>query len=171
MKISALPAIASVVLLAFPPVALAKGQIAKIIVHGEDLPALEITDPTILDSFDIWQGPGVRVNGKPVHLNPDEPGPAFIDWINGEVVERPSGLRRYKITFAIDGRVRGAYVVHYEFNPVVVGGYIHLPGKGDPHFPENVALIAHGVEGRWFHSSASWERLVRPLIVTARDLH
>jgi hypothetical protein len=168
MKTFVVSTLASVVLLALPLVASAKGQIVRLIVHGADLSAaLEIIDSEVVGSFDIWQGPGVQVNGKSVHLNRDDPGPAFIDWFNGASTERPTGLLRYEVTFVIDGRARGEYVILYEFDPSVAGGYVYLPGRGDAHASENVGLIYHGVEGNWFHSSARWERLVRPLVEQA----
>jgi hypothetical protein len=170
MKTNVLSAIASVAVLAFPLAAFSKGQIAKIVVASKDSPtALEVTDAAILGSFDIWHGPGVRVNGQPVHLNAEDPGPAFINWLTDEKVERSSSLLRYQVTFVIEGRARGAYVVLYEFDPEVAGGYIYLPGTGDAHGSENVRLIYHGVEGRWFHSSAAWEWLVRPLVMDAQS--
>jgi hypothetical protein len=170
VKTNVLSAIASVALLVFPLAAFSKGQIAKLVVEGKDLPmALEVTDSAILGSFDIWHGPGVRVNGQAVHLNAEDPGPAFIDWLSDERVERSSSLLRYEVTFEIEGRARGAYVVLYEFDPAVTGGYIYLPSTGDAHGAENVRLIYHGVEGSWFHTSAAWERLVRPLVMAARN--
>ena len=160
-----IPVIASIALLGIPLVASAKGEIVKLVVADGDLPAaLEITDSAVVDKFDIWWGPGVRVNGEPVHLNRADPGPAFIDWFDGAIAERPPGLAQYEVTFVIGGRVTGEYVVLYEFDPSVSGGYIYLPGAGDPHARGNGTLIYHGVEGNWFHSSPLWERLVRPLI-------
>jgi hypothetical protein len=57
------------------------------------------------------------------------------------------------------------YVVTYEYDPSTEGGYIYLPGRLDgDDYKRNVFSISHGLEGKWFHSSAAWERLVRPLI-------
>lgn len=73
--------LATLVLASAP--ASSKGQTERIEISGASLATLlEITDAAILDSFNIWNGPGVRVNGQPVHLDPSnlERIGAFIDW-------------------------------------------------------------------------------------------
>ena len=133
---------------------------------------LEITDPAIVDHFNIWNGPGVGVNGQPVHMNPHtlERIGAFIDWPRGKVSARPTGTKLFDVVFHQGGRERmqewhRRYVIRYAYDPATDGGYIYLPGRndGDDHI-RNVFSIVHGIEGNWFHSSTAWERLVRPLI-------
>jgi hypothetical protein len=169
MNTKILSALAASVLAGFPVVVAAKANLSKIVVRSEGLSTpLEITDPSVLRSFTIWYGPGVRMNSEPNYLDPEKPGPTFIDWIRKGSTERPGGLVRHEVVFVMERPgVRAEYVVQYEFKPGAEGGYIYLPGRGDPHGPENVRLIFHGVEGQWFHSSALWEKLVRPRVVAS----
>jgi hypothetical protein len=44
-----------------------------------------------------------------------------------------------------------------------------MPGHVRPEQPVNFSGIRNGVEGNWFHSWATWEELVRPLIEKASD--
>jgi hypothetical protein len=146
--------------------ALAKGEITRIEIRNDlFVSPLKITDPIIVKSFNIWNGPGVRINGEPVHMNPKQEPGAFIDWPRGEVLARPKALQRYEVEFQVEGRL---YIVMYEFDPKAEDGYFYLPSSGDERGKSNGSLIYHGVEGKWFHSSAEWERLLRPLIVNWR---
>ncbi len=165
-----------VALLATSTPAAAKGVLARIEVRGDTLPSpLEITDPAILARFSIWNGPGVSVNGQPVHLDPNRQEGMFIDWPKGQVTTRPPGLDSYEVTFHIyfAGVIRNSelpraehrsYVVRYEIDPGSVG-YIYLPDHDDGFGGMNTSLIVHDVEGNWFHASEAWEELVRPLIL------
>lgn len=153
-----------------------KSQTIRIEIDSSTLAAaLEISDPAVLNRFSIWNGPGVRVNDQPVHIEPDnqERIGSFIDWPRGMVSMRSSGLQQYDVTFHQGGRERmhewhRRYVVRYAYNPSTEGGYIYLPGPTDgDDYKRNVFSIVHGVEGNWFHSSATWEQLVRPLIEKA----
>jgi hypothetical protein len=149
----------------------AKGQTTRIEIRRDlFVSPIVITDPSVVKSFNIWNGPGVRVNGEPVHMNPNQQSGAFIDWPRGEVLERPQALQRYEVAFHVECRSapNDRYIVIYEFDPKAKDGYIYLPGKGDKQFNSNRFLIYHGVEGRWFHSSAEWEKRIRPLIMSAR---
>lgn len=48
-----------------------KSQTIKLEIVGPGLiEPLEITDRALLDRFNIWNGPGVRVNDRPIHLEP-----------------------------------------------------------------------------------------------------
>jgi len=150
-----------------------KSQTIRLEISGASLAKpLEVTDAAILDRFSIWNGPGVRVNDQAIHMEPadQERIGAFIDWPRGMVSILPSGLQRYDVTFHQGGRERmhewhRRYVIRYEYDPSTEGGYIYLPGPTDgDDYKRNVFSIVHGIEGNWFHSSAAWERLVRPLI-------
>ena len=150
---------------------LAKGQTARIEIRSDlFVSPLKITDPTIVKSFNIWNGPGVRINGEPVHMNPKQQSGAFIDWRRGEVLTRPQALQRYEVEFQVESRLppNDCYIVMYEFDPKAEDGYIYLPSRNDERGKSNTFLIYHGVEGKWFHSSAEWERRIRPLIVNWR---
>lgn len=167
-------ALATLVLASAP--ASPKTQTVSIEISGASLATpLEITDAAILARFNIWNGPGVAVNGRPIHLDPDnqERIGAFIDWPRGVVSILPSALQRYDVVFHQGGREpmhewHRRYVVRYAYDPATEGGYIYLPGRNDgDDYKRNTFSISHGVEGNWFHSSAAWERLVRPLIEKA----
>lgn len=152
----------------------AKSEIIKIAIVGPGLAApLEITDPSVLERFNIWNGPGVRINDQPVHLqNSLERLGAFIDWSQGPLATPPGGLGLYGVTFHLGGREpmrewHRRYFVKYSFDPAA-GGYIYLPGRGDGEMYErNVFSIAHGAEGNWFHSAPAWEKYVRPQLTKA----
>jgi hypothetical protein len=152
--------------------ALAKAEIARIEVRGTHLETpLEIADPEIVREFSIWIGPGVRINGQPAHLDPRDTRGMFIDWPKGMAKKHPIGLKRYHVTFHLgveSGRRVPSerwtrYHVVYEFDPSTGGGFFYLPAAGDGEDALNPAIY-HGVEGNWFHSTRTWESLVRPLI-------
>jgi hypothetical protein len=154
----------------------AKGKTVRIEITGESLPAaLEITDPDIVGKFLVWTGPGVQINGRSAHTDPQHQEGAFIDWPAGKIEERPGGLQHFVVSFYVQNnpepdRGKLAYVVAYEFDPATPGGYVYLPTSDDMSYPTarvNVASIYHGVEGNWFRSSARWEELVRPVIEKA----
>lgn len=148
-----------------------KSQITRIAIVGPSLTApLEITDPGILARFNIWNGPGVRLNGEQIHLNSPERIGAFIDWARGPLPDQPPSSGIYTVTFHLGGREpmrewHRRYVVKYAYDPAAPGGYIYLPGRNDGEvYERNVFSIGHGVEGSWFHSAPAWEQFVRPAI-------
>jgi hypothetical protein len=152
--------------------ALAKSEIARIEIRGAHLESpLEIADPQIVRNFSIWIGPGARVNGEPVHLDPQTARGMFIDWPKGMAKVHPKGLKRYDVTFHLGvepGRIVPSerwtrYNVVYEFDPATGTGFFYLPAAADGRDALNPA-IGHGVEGNWFYSTRTWESLVRPLI-------
>jgi hypothetical protein len=167
-------AFALITLALWPAFGVAKSQTIRIEVSGPTLAQpLEITDRSILSRFNFWNGPGVAVNGRPIHLRARdlERIGAFIDWPRGQLKEVPSGVQPFEVTFhqrATGNHAR--YVIRYAFDPPKAGGYIHLPGESDGDvYRANVFSIVHGVEGHWFHASPAWERVVRPLIERAMD--
>ncbi len=151
-----------------------KGETAKIEIKGDDLNSpIEITDPNIVGSFNIWNGPGVSTSGPdgvpypPAYMNPHKTAGRFIDWPKGTAEQLPDGLKSYEVKFHIAGRdsesgVLGTYHVVYSFNPSVPRGYMYLPTQQERG--ANTQFIVHGVEGTWFYASAAWEELVRPII-------
>lgn len=169
---TALRALAVTSLALWSTSASAKSETIRLEIAGPGLAQpLEITDRTILHSFSFWNGPGVSVNGEPVHLTPEslESQGAFIEWPRGQLEEAPAGLPTYEVTFHQRASGKHArYVIRYAFDPAKEGGYVYLPGPRDGAvYRDNVFSIYHGVEGNWFHSSRAWERLVRPLITSA----
>ena len=154
-----------------PDVARAKGELVRIEVNGETLTApLAIADPEVVRKFFIWYGPGA---GQPIGSQASlQPG-SFIDWHEGIVREPPEGMTSYEISFycvfnrSTEPGDRLTYVVRYEYDASAQRGYIYLPGPSEKYYGLNVSAVIHDVEGNWFHSSSSWESLVRPLIAEA----
>ena len=157
MKIAFAAAFAIVLL--FAPSLTAKGPTLKITIEGSDLARpIEITDPTILQQFNIWSGPGTSSN---------ESKSFIVNWSNGVVPERPKGLRRYQVSFYADhgfGLKKPAYVVLYEYDDSSGHGYVYLPGKGEQWYAQNVTSISRGVEGNWFHAWDQWDAVVKRLL-------
>ncbi len=157
-------------MLIIPPPLSAKGDTAKITIKGAGLTTpIEITDAKIRD-FRVWAGPGVRVNGI------EQTEGFVIDWSQGPVAERPSGLQHYEVSFYTKFPKEGlVYVVSYEYDPSSERGYVYLPGKGDEWYGLNTGRMfhGHGLEGNWFRATSAWENFVRPLIarVKAADAH
>jgi hypothetical protein len=161
-------ALLALLLAALP--AAAKSKTVKIRITGGDIVVpLEITDRGIVDSFFVYTGPGVAINGKPANLDPDAQWGAFIDWPRGRVQRKPAGPLRFQVGFYCGGRSEWlCYQATYEYDPTCPDGFIYLPGRDDKRYTRNVSTIVHGVEGSWFRSSSTWESLVRPQIDRAR---
>ncbi|MET0988923.1 MAG: hypothetical protein ABW034_26345 [Steroidobacteraceae bacterium] len=103
-----------------------KTQTIKLEIVGPGLSKpLEITDREIVDRFNIWNGPGVRVDGKPLRIEPqdlEEMG-AFADWSRKPAPQPPAGMPRYTVTFHQAGREpmhdwHRSYVIMYAFDPI-----------------------------------------------------
>jgi len=174
MKRSMAAALTLCTALAASDKASAKADIVKIEINGATLESpLEITDPAIVREFSIWIGPGVRINDQPAHLDQNNTRGMFIDWPKGIAARHPKALQRYNVKFHLQYRLASneirqkTYAVKYEFDPETEGGYIYLPGPTEEAFGMNVSSIIHDVEGNWFYSTPSWEKLVRPLVEDA----
>ena len=90
------PALA-LLLCAIPAELFAKGETTKITIQSLYLKApIEIVDPVILSTFDVWTGPG-RWSSDPA-FNENAPG-FIIDWSSGAVPEVPDRLTCYKVSF------------------------------------------------------------------------
>lgn len=145
-----------------------KAPTAQIDIASDALDApIKVTDPDVVGKFHIWNGPGVRDNGKPTHLDPANQKGYFINWPNG-ATQPPDQALMFDVTFRLenrdaDPRVGSEYRVTYAFRPGDAGGYVYLP-----YTRKNVRLIVHGVEGNWFRSSDAWEALIRPIIERER---
>jgi len=163
-----------VLVLSAPGIASAKAKTLRIEISGPGLArSLQITSPELVQAFHIWNGPGVTVNGEPVHLDPAHQRGHFIDWPRGVANVRGAGLQRYTITFHLDAaraptESASRYVVFYEFDSSRTDGYIYLPLWKDtqPHFN---SAISHGVEGHWFYSTAAWEQHIRGAILAQQQ--
>jgi hypothetical protein len=163
-------------LLSAPGIASAKANTLRIEITGPSLSRpLQITSPEIVQSFHIWNGPGVTVNGEPVHLDRAHQHGHFIDWPRGIANDRAAGMQRFTVTFHLDAKRAPSesslrYVVFYEFEPSKTGGYIYLPLPKDTSPHSNTAIIVHGVEGNWFFSTTAWEQHIRAAITTQQRL-
>jgi hypothetical protein len=129
----------------------AKPKLAKIEISGGGLTRpVQITDAAIVRRFSIWTGPGTSEGWRA------QPG-AIIDWPRRQAAEPPAGLPRYEVRFYWEASGEPIYRVVYAFDRREEGGFMYLPAS-------HTSTIVHGVEGRWFHSSSEWERLVRPYL-------
>ena len=146
----------SLLILSVPTPLLAKGKTVKITIKGTHLKtAIEISDPRILQNFQVWTGPGTSGADRQSLI---------IDWSQGPVRKAPESLRRYQVSFHTDPNEQIVYVVYYAFSPGAVQGYVYLPSDSDEWAGLNVRSIWRGVEGKWFPAWSAWERVARPLI-------
>jgi len=149
----------SLVILSVPTPLVAKGKTVKIIIKGTDLKTpIEISDPKILENFQVWTGPGAGTAERPSLI---------IDWPQGPVRKPPESLRRYQVSFHTGPNEQIVYVVYYAFSPGAEQGYVYLPGDSDEWAGRNVRSVWRGVEGKWFRAWSAWERVARPLIEKA----
>lgn len=119
-----------------------------------------VTDPAVVGEFSIWSGPNSRWRTQGGSWNTDY-SRGFIDFPGGMTDSPSKDSIRFDIEFhiadtPIDPPWMDTYKVLYAINPSEKGGYIYLPTDN--------AFIYHGVEGNWFHSTKSWEKLIRPII-------
>ena len=148
----------SLLILSVPTPLLAKGKTVKITIKGTDLKTpIEISDPKILENFQVWTGPGTSGADRQSLI---------IDWFQGPVRKPPESLRRYQVSFygGSPPNERIVYVVYYVFGSGADPGYVYLPGGSDEWYSVNMHSIFHGVEGKWFRAWSTWERVARPLI-------
>jgi hypothetical protein len=141
----------------------AKEKTTKITITGGSLAtAVEITDPKILDSFNVWTGPGTSSN---------EAEGFIVKWSRGAIAEPPNRLPQYQVSFyTARSAERPFYLVSYSYDPSLQRGYVHFPGfveKWYPQYPQDVGAIFRGVEGNWFFSRTVWDTTVEPFIAKA----
>jgi hypothetical protein len=140
------------ILLVVTQPAFAKAPTVKVTIEGGGLPSMiEVTNPQLLSSSNIWQG-------------------NFLNGSRHSVTERP-GLLRYEVSFYVEFAnhdVRKRYVVYYYPSPSKEQGYIYLPGKGETWHALNVrAILRTGQDGKWNYASPAWEELIKPIIALA----
>lgn len=146
---------------------LAKGTTTRITITGDELQRpIEISDPEILEDFNVWSGPGTFVNGV-------EGTEGFIvDWRAGVVTELPTGLREFELSFYVRYGNRAfaeqtdqlAYIVLYAVTPASGEGYVYLPGRADERYRLNTRAIYRGREGNWFRATPAWQRVFSSVI-------
>jgi hypothetical protein len=142
----------------------AKGRTVRITIKGTDLKTpIEITDPTILENFNVWTGPGTSSN---------ESKGLIVDWSQGTISPPPKEFPLYEVFFYANfgnQEEKTVYVVSYEYDPSTRRGYVYLPGKGDKWWQLNVGAIFRSVEGNWFSAWSVWEDIAGPLIAKAKE--
>ena len=145
-----------------PAIMSAKGDIVKITIKGANLATpIETTSPEI-GVFNIFAGPGVRINGV------EQTEGFIIDWSKGKLPQRQG--EHYEITFYEGCRTISEYC--HTAEPSIVykvlynkEGYVYLPGKDDEAFKYNHAMYhGHNLEGNWFQATTAWKNFVTPLI-------
>jgi hypothetical protein len=124
---------------------------------------MDITEPSILDAFNVWAGPGTYSGGV------EGTHGFIIDWPAGIARARPNGLSRYEVKFYVRYGDRSidelAYVVLYERDPSSRRGFVYLPGRSDEHYGRNtMAISRHNLEGNWFHATEAWDKTVNTLL-------
>jgi hypothetical protein len=153
------------VLLALPPVGIAKSETARIEISKGRRPFLTLGQESA-GQFTIWSGPGTSGSADERDI---------ADWSAG-AVEPPRNLRVYKVRFycaALGETPRESvpsslcYGVRYGIDRDTGQGYIQVPPERDRDFPDNTRTIYRGVEGRWFRASPAWESRVRPQLDAA----
>jgi hypothetical protein len=81
-----------------PTQLLAKGKTVKITIKGTDLKIpIQISDPKILESFQVWTDPGTSTADRQSLI---------IDWSQGPVRKPPESLRRYQVSFHADPKTK-----------------------------------------------------------------
>jgi hypothetical protein len=129
-----LPAILA--LLIVPARLPAKGHTTKITIRRTDLAApIKITDPKIVESFNVWTGPGTSSN---------QPQGLIVDWSRG-VARPPQNLPVYEVLFFTTHPGR-AYVVSYLIDPSTDDGYVYLPGM--THAASKTTRFTRGAHGK-----------------------
>jgi hypothetical protein len=145
----------------------AKGTTTKVIITSAELQSpIEISDPEVLENFNVWSGPGTFSNDV-------EGNEGFIvDWSGGVVTDRPNGLHTFELSFYVRYANRPfgeqtdqlAYIVSYAVDPSTGQGYVYLPGKADAPYRLNTKAIYRGREGNWFRATAAWQRAFRNVV-------
>lgn len=169
------PFAALILLLVLPASALlsAKGTTVRIAINGGRLlTPVEISQPQVVEQFNIWSGPGTRSGLRDPATGEwrmTEGTEGFIvDWRAGEIARMPDGLERYEVSFFVkyhgSSDERLAYVVLYAHDPTRNEGYVLLPGHEDERFRLNTRAIVRGVEGKWLRASPAWQAVAAPLL-------
>jgi len=123
-----------------------------ILISGGELQhPIKVTDPELLRAFDPWIGP-------------------FVDW------DRPAATGHcgweYEVTYfkrGIEpatpydqGDLRMIYGLRYCLGDGSEPGYVHLAGRTDKFWLENVHMVWDGTQaGKWHPTTTSWKAFIR----------
>ncbi len=158
---------AIVAVLSLPIAIFAKGRTIRVIIDGGDLAApIEISDKAVVDSIVVGAGPGNFRGAGPTKEPIIFDHGFIVQWSRGEAAA-PRSLRTYNVSFLTTRTDRSTYIVRYAIDPATNQGYVLIPGKDDPAYPDNTWMILRGVEGKWFYAWSEWETLAHPLIAKA----
>ena len=135
----------------------AKSETTKIVIEGGNLTRpVEIVDPALLKSFNVWGGRGVVINGA------EQTGGFIIDWSAGIFDRPPAHGHRYEVSFFI-GTADPVYVVSYVSDASTQEDFVYIPRTA----LNTRAISRDGLEDNWFRASTAWEQAVRPLLARA----
>lgn len=106
-------------------------------------------------------GPGIA---RPIHTSdraviaPSPWGGDFAQFKAGPVVEPPKDLPRYQVHLWVDlgGSTEMKYTILFVPDPATGRSSVHIPGKLDRWYANNVFTILRGNEGQWFAADPSW---------------
>ena len=173
-----LPVALFVLIALLPPTLSAAGVMLKITIKGGGLAQpIEITDREHMDKFSVGGGPGTGCGlpNEPVSpvcraiLKQLNSRSFIVNWSKGVVDAPPKGLVNYEVEFLTERPgPMNTYRVSYAYDPVKQEGFVHIPGKDDPRYKENVWLILRGVEGNWYRAWSDWDAVATALLKAAR---
>ena len=139
----------------------AKGRTVRVTITGQHIgQPIEVTNPKAL--IDVWTG---TRRAESWFDSPRQ----FFD----EVSEEPAAaLPRYTVSFYVDAfaeqpHVRKLYVVRYVPDPRTSGGFVYLPGPGEPDADTNRIVSRPGKDGRWLWASAEWSAAMNAHLAAA----
>jgi len=130
-----------------------------ILISGGELQhSVKITDPELISNFDPWTGP-------------------FVDW------DKPAAMGHcsweYEVTYFQQGTKstsdydkgdqRMIYGLRYCLGDAGEPGYVHLAGRTDKFWPENVHMIWDGTQaGKWHPSTMAWKAFIERAVADQR---
>jgi hypothetical protein len=130
-----------------------------IVIGGGELQhPVEITDPDLLSALDPWTG-------------------IFVDW--GQPAAMGHCNWEYEVTYfkrATEpatpydkGDLRMIYGLRYCFGDDGEPGYVHLAGRTDKFWEENVQMVWDGTQaGKWHPSTSVWKAFIRREVIEQR---
>lgn len=122
-----------------------------LITGGELQHSVQVTDPELLRTFDPWVGPFVDWNR-----------PAAIGHCNWEFEVTYFKRESEPVTPYDQGDLRMIYGLRYCLGDNGEPGYVHLAGRADKFWAENVHAVWDGTQaGEWHPSTPGWSAFIR----------